>query len=85
MWSEGGAESSPFGAKSMNIYESSGSTGSESRWESARHPDGAEFWLRPARTPEIKELHTLISLEIPSAVGPAEVMEELPNPFYRIP
>jgi len=59
----------------MNTSVSAGSTRLEQRYDSAPHPEGGEFWLRPAKAEEIRDLHALIASEIPSGVGPAEIME----------
>ena len=52
------------------------------------HPDGGVFWIRPARTEEIPDIHRLIALEISSAVGPVEAMARVfaknPVALWRI-
>jgi len=54
----------------------------------APHPEGGEFWVRPARDDEIEAIHSLIVSEISPDVGPAEAMRAvfLKNPvaFWRI-
>ena len=52
------------------------------------HPDGGEFWVRPARLDELEAIHRLIASEISQDVGPVEAMRAvyLKNPvsFWRI-
>jgi predicted GNAT family N-acyltransferase len=49
--------------------------GGYGRAHSVPHPDGGEFWIRPALSAEIAGLHTLIASEISSSVGPLSVMQ----------
>jgi predicted GNAT family N-acyltransferase len=52
------------------------------------HPEGGEFWVRPARVDEMEDIHKLIASEISQDVGPVEAMRAvyLRNPvsFWRI-
>jgi predicted GNAT family N-acyltransferase len=62
----------------MKTNDSSGlSAGEYGRGYAVAHPDGGEFWIRPALASEIADLHGLIALEISSQVGPLSAMEDV--------
>lgn len=69
-------------------YPNGLAVGEYGRAFAAPHPDGGEFWIRPALAAEIEDIHELISLEISSSVGPLGAMRAVfecnPISFWRI-